>query len=273
MPVRAFHLDGDGSLTISIAQESAGTPITVTLSDRLLGMLTTPEEMRAGREFTLEDGSTLTVRVVNKQVQARYNGLLLSPARKAGAKVAVGDKVTKRVMLSCASIASVILLVGIWLVVNNLYKTPSPATDICLFRCVSGPIAPDLPTSRCFYRCATSLTPTATPSETPSSLPPTNPPPPVLPDAVLLGGWVLPTLIACFAGLRHAFVHRARRWAAFGLIPALLLEIILLVFLLPVSQIRFSQDQALLLLLLFYSIVILVPVVCLIYARNLPQEA
>jgi hypothetical protein len=267
MPVRVFHLEGDDSPTISIAQESDGTPITVTLSDRLLGTLTTPEEMRVGLEFTLDDSSILTVRVVNKQVQVWHNDLPLSPARKSGARATVDDRVTKRVMLICASIAAVILLGGIWLVVNNLYKTPNPATDICLFRCVSGPIAPVVPTGVCSYRCAVA------PTTTPTPPPPVGPHPPVLPDAVLLGGWVLPTLIACFAGVRHAFVHRARRWAAFGLLPALLLEIALLVFLLPVSQIRFSQDQDLALLLLFYSIVILVPVICLIYARSLPQDA
>ncbi len=266
MLLRRFDLDWGNSQIISVFQGSAGAELTVWLNDRLLGTLTTPEEMSDGRDFKLDDGSTITVKMVGQQVQARHNGLLLLPARLKTAMP--GDTVTKRVMLSCASIASVILLIAVWLVVNNLYKTPNPATDICLFRCVSGPIAPVLPTSVCAYRCATVSNPTVPPPP-----PPVGPHPPMLPDALLLGGWVLPTLIACFVGLRHALIHHSRRWVAFGLIPALLLEILLLVFLLPVSQMRFSQDEALPLLILFYSIVFLVPVICLIYARSLPQNA
>ena len=175
------------------------------------------------------------------------------------------DTITKRIMLFCATIASIMLLIGVWLTVSNLYKTPNPATDICLFRCVSGPLAPILPTSICAFRCAISPTPTVPPPP-----PPVGPHPPVLPDWLLLAGWVLPTLIACFLGLQHALLNRSRRWVAFGLIPALLLESLLLAFLLPVSQMRFPDEQALPLLLLFYSIVFLVPAVCLLYARSLP---
>ena len=271
MPLHTFDLDAGGSQTISILQGHLKADLTVLLNDRPLGRLTTPEERRDGRDFTLDDGSQITVRVVNKQVQVRHNGLRLLPTRPPVKAETPADRAARRTMLICTSIASIIVLTGVWLVVGNLSRTADPTTPVCLFKCLPGPTAPAY--TYCAYRCATYPTPTGfvPPPQTASpSL--DNSSTSALPDWLLLGGWVLPTLIACFVGVRHALVSSSRRWVAFGLLPALLLEVLLLIFLLsPFALIRFLPDQTLLLLILFYGIVFLVPVVCLVYARRLAQ--
>jgi len=68
MPVHLYELKGHASQTISISQKRVGAEIVVRLNHRLLGKLTTPEEMSAGRRFLLEDGATITVQVVDEQV-------------------------------------------------------------------------------------------------------------------------------------------------------------------------------------------------------------
>ncbi len=62
------------------------------------------------------------------------------------------------------------------------------------------------------------------------------------------------------------------RWVAFGLLPALLLEIALLAYMLsPLSQMRFDQNATLLLIIPFYVTAFLAPAVCLIYAHSLGE--
>ena len=166
---------------------------------------------------------------------------------------------TKRVMLLCATIATVIVMIGLLLLVSNRYETVNPATEICFFRCIPGPNAPIL-TPGCNYRCV---------SPPMVVTPPPGSPAPVLPDAVLLGGWVLPMLIAFLVGLKHALTHRSWGWVAFGLLPALLLEIALLGYVLsPLSQMSFSQDVTLYLIAPCFAVVFLVPAIYLLYARS-----
>jgi hypothetical protein len=178
---------------------------------------------------------------------------------------------TKRLMLLCGSLASVIVLVGLSLVVGQLSKTRFPATPICLFTCVPGPIAPIAPTTNCFYRCVVTPTPALPPPDSPIADPPAAT---ALPDWLLIGGWVLPTLLALLLGVRHGVVQRPFRWMVLALLLALLLEIGLLAYILsPLSQQRFAQEQALAVLLACVATMVLVPVVCLLYARTMdPQE-
>lgn len=169
---------------------------------------------------------------------------------------------TKRIMLLCATIATVIILISLVLLVSNRYLAANPATDICFFRCVPGPIAPILTPISCgLHGCPTPHVVVT---------PPPGPPSPVLPDAILLGGWVLPMVIAFLVGVRHAAARRSWGWIAFGLLPALLLEIALLGYVLsPLSQMSFSQDVTLYLLVPFFAIVFVVPAIYLTYASSL----
>src|SRR5262249_1294923 len=107
------------------------------------------------------------------------------------------DAMTKRIMLLCSSLASVIVLLGLLLVVSHLTKTRYPATPICLYTCIPGPIEPISRAALGTYR----WDPEAIPPEPPPDSPIADPAPATaLPDWLLLGGWVLPTLLALFLG-------------------------------------------------------------------------
>jgi hypothetical protein len=86
--------------------------MTVALNDHLLGTLTAPEKLSAGRMFRLNDGSSITVRVVNEQLEVRYNGWRLAEAGSTPAvqrkALSRRDKVTKGIVLLCALFATVV---------------------------------------------------------------------------------------------------------------------------------------------------------------------
>jgi hypothetical protein len=112
MPVRTFNLNGDGCQTISITQQGAGTPITISLNDRFLGTLPPPEKLHTGRDFKLNDGSTITVRGVNEQIEVRHKGRRLvetgsTPAVQRTA-LARRDSVTKGIVLLCELFVAVL---------------------------------------------------------------------------------------------------------------------------------------------------------------------
>jgi len=115
--LRAFSLDGSGSQVITISQEGAGSPITVSLNGRILGTVAAPAE-GAANDLTLDDGSILTVRLVKKQVQVRHNGLPLLAA--SSRKEAMRLLLTKRVMLACAILGPIMGLLSLTVTVSTI---------------------------------------------------------------------------------------------------------------------------------------------------------
>lgn len=103
----------------------------VSLSDRILGTLPSPEMLHAGREFTLDDGSMLTVRVMGRLVQVWHDDRPLwevSPRPKA----IVSDKVTRRIMLICANLALVIGIISLCIGSDFYDAFCGPGAIFCL---------------------------------------------------------------------------------------------------------------------------------------------
>src|SRR5579883_3364015 len=70
MSLRVFRLDGSGSQVVTILQEGTGRPLIVSLNGRVFGTVAAPSA-GAASDFTLDDGSTLRVRLVERRVQVR----------------------------------------------------------------------------------------------------------------------------------------------------------------------------------------------------------
>ncbi|HEY7354822.1 MAG TPA: hypothetical protein VH590_00105 [Ktedonobacterales bacterium] len=249
MPTRTYPLDWSGSRAITLSQEKVGTPLTVSQNDHIVGTLATPEELSAGRDFTLDDGSTITVRMVEKRVQVRRNGLLLLErwfaAPLQGGTSVRQDRVTRRITLICASLALGMGLISLFLVFNEFSNALAVAKSTytpLLFcdACSSSPASP-------------------------------QPSPSMLPAAIFALGYGLFSSIAFLVGMWHAIANRAWGWAAFGFPLPLLLGIILLA-LLFLSSNRLDFTEWLIYLLLFFLLVVAAlswPLVSLIYARSL----
>gem|GEM_PF-3132239 len=75
MSLRVFRLDGSGSQVVTILQEGTGRPLIVSLNGRVFGTVAAPSA-GAASDFTLDDGSTLRVRLVERRVQVSRSVLL-----------------------------------------------------------------------------------------------------------------------------------------------------------------------------------------------------
>jgi hypothetical protein len=241
MSKRTFALPGDGSQAITITQAGAETPMIVSLNNGMLGMLPPPERLRGVRFFTLDDGSTLIVRAVKKQVQLRHKGLLLSEVRP---NAIVADRLSRRILLLLASLALLLGLPGlcllaIALLIEMVYAAIGLATFFsgCFPRCQGSEQAPAFLASggtftEWFVRLAV--------------------------GGVLFAG------ITCAIGCFHA-LSTARWRMAFVLCPLLLLETVGLI-----AGVRTGVDAFFttpFLLAVFISF--LASVVCLVYAGRL----
>jgi hypothetical protein len=174
---------------------------------------------------------------------------------EARSKAAVRrDKVTQWIMLLCASLALVLGIIGLYLFVStslNELNEPHPASSC------SGLL------SGFDHSCASIPTSSPAPGPSPSQQAPESP------TAILLGGYVLCSLIAFLVGLGHALAHYAWRWVGCFLSPPLLLIIplVLLIFTFnPLSSSLSGLISLLVLLLVFVVGAFLFPMVCLAYA-------
>src|SRR5437660_8270131 len=77
MPVHEFAADSTGINRVQIFQGESGGEITVLLNKSIVGSISTGAELLRGREFTLKDGSILTVRSVNGALHVMRDGQVL----------------------------------------------------------------------------------------------------------------------------------------------------------------------------------------------------
>src|SRR5438105_2927350 len=84
MPIEEFALDTIGTRRAQFFRDEEGKNYTVLLDQVILGSFSNQEELAAGREFALADGSILKVRLVNGRAEMTRNGQLL-PSMSAGA--------------------------------------------------------------------------------------------------------------------------------------------------------------------------------------------
>jgi hypothetical protein len=74
MHIHTFQLDFTGASILTLAQDQIDGPLIVALNSIQLGILNTRAEFEKGRIFTLEDGSSVTVRVLGEQVEVWLDG-------------------------------------------------------------------------------------------------------------------------------------------------------------------------------------------------------
>lgn len=74
MPTQEFALDTSGIKRVQIFHASTGGNITILLDKSIVGSISGQEELVAGKEFMLKDGSLLAVRQFNNSYQVLHNG-------------------------------------------------------------------------------------------------------------------------------------------------------------------------------------------------------
>src|SRR5260370_25619118 len=83
MPIQEFALDPTGMKRVQIFQGSSGGEISVLLNKTIVGSISNREELIAGKELALKDGSLLLIRQTNNGYQVMCDGQplrLMSPA-------------------------------------------------------------------------------------------------------------------------------------------------------------------------------------------------
>lgn len=168
------------------------------------------------------------------------------------------DKLTKWVILLCASVAFVLGLIACYMYVNVFMNEPASASG----------------GTGAYLFCEHGLCGVPTPQgHGPPSQPPARS---YFPAPIFALGYALCSLIAYLVGLGHAIAHQAWRWVGFGFLsPPLLLIISLVFLLLAFNPLGFSLSglvSLLVFLLLLAVVAFLIPVVCLAYAILLEDD-
>ena len=94
MAVYEFALDSTGTKRIQIFQGESGG-VNVLLNGSIIGSIHDQKELIGGREFTLKDGSVLTIRLVNNEFQVVRENQSLRPMSKQAIAIAEAKATTE----------------------------------------------------------------------------------------------------------------------------------------------------------------------------------
>lgn len=88
METREFALDPTGTRRIQLFQTGSGGDVVVLLNNSVIGSISEREALTAGKKFTLEDGTVLTVQSINNELQVLHADQPLVPLPQKDATVA-----------------------------------------------------------------------------------------------------------------------------------------------------------------------------------------
>ena len=142
MPIQEFALNAAGTKRVQFFQDDEERNSTILLDRVILGSISSKDELIAGREFPLTDGSILRVQLVNDQVRMMKDGQALPPlsaeaVRKADLKLAEAGAKEGNPLLRFLALPvfwGSILVIGLLIAIGGIVLIHNATSEYTSFR-------------------------------------------------------------------------------------------------------------------------------------------